>query len=294
MCLRTPSWPTLTVAAASPHKSWGSPAESWPSVHPPLTEASLRWKSTRPGGSDMKRIHTLFIALMLGAAAAAGLLAATRTVDLGRATSPRPASAQAIAAAPQSSTEPSMRSKLHSRSGLPSCQRFRMHGTPAWPASTTRRRRAGSYTFARRPQSTRRRRRTRTTTPSTKRTRARMTSHVARLYALAGAILVFLVTWAAAAAHPWQPAQRATATDPRVAALVLREQRLRSESAHVQQIVDRRWAHYRQALAKRKKEIAAAKQQQQAWLAAAASSSASVAPSVRVVTLPPVTTTKTS
>jgi hypothetical protein len=45
----------------------------------------------------MKRIHTLFIALMLGAAAAAGLLAATRTVDLGRATSPNPASAQAIA-----------------------------------------------------------------------------------------------------------------------------------------------------------------------------------------------------
>lgn len=46
----------------------------------------------------MKRIHTLFIALMLGAAAAAGLLAATRTVDLGRATSPNPASAQTIAA----------------------------------------------------------------------------------------------------------------------------------------------------------------------------------------------------
>ena len=46
----------------------------------------------------MKRIHTLFIALMLGVAAAAGLLAATRTVDLGRATSPNPASAQTIAA----------------------------------------------------------------------------------------------------------------------------------------------------------------------------------------------------
>ena len=46
----------------------------------------------------MKRIHTLFIALMLGAAAAAGLLAATRTVDLSRATSPNPDSAQALAA----------------------------------------------------------------------------------------------------------------------------------------------------------------------------------------------------
>ena len=294
MCLRTPSWPTLTVVAASPHKSWGSPAESWPSVHPPLTEASLRWKSTRPGGSDMKRIHTLFIALMLGAAAAAGLLAATRTVDLGRATSPNPASAQAIAArsAKLDRTERALQAALAKRPPkLPKVPHAR---TPASPASTTRRRRAGSCTFARRPQSARRRSRTRTTTPSTKRTRARMTSHVARLYALAGAILVFLVTWAAAAAHPWQPAQRATATDPRVAALVLREQRLRSESVHVQQIVDRRWAHYRHALAKRKKEIAAAKKQQQAWLAAAASSSASGAPSVRVVTLPPLTTTKTS
>jgi hypothetical protein len=46
----------------------------------------------------MKRIHTLFIALMLGAAAAAGLLAATRTVDIGQAASPKPASTQALAA----------------------------------------------------------------------------------------------------------------------------------------------------------------------------------------------------
>jgi hypothetical protein len=46
----------------------------------------------------MKRVHTLFIALMLGAAASAGVLAATRTVDLGEAASPNPASAQAIAA----------------------------------------------------------------------------------------------------------------------------------------------------------------------------------------------------
>jgi hypothetical protein len=46
----------------------------------------------------MKRMHTLFIALMLGAAAAAGLLAATRTVDIGRAASPAQPSAQALAA----------------------------------------------------------------------------------------------------------------------------------------------------------------------------------------------------
>jgi hypothetical protein len=46
----------------------------------------------------MKRVHTLFIALMLGGAAAAGLLAATRTVDIGQAASPNPASAGALAA----------------------------------------------------------------------------------------------------------------------------------------------------------------------------------------------------
>jgi hypothetical protein len=120
-----------------------------------------------------------------------------------------------------------------------------------------------------------------------------MTNHVARLYALAGAILVFLVAWAAAAAHPWQQTQRVEATDPRVAALALREKHLRRESVRVQETVDRRWAHYRHALAKRKKEIAAAKTQQQAWLAAAASP-ASGAPSVRVVTLSPLTTTKSS
>ena len=121
-----------------------------------------------------------------------------------------------------------------------------------------------------------------------------MTNHVARLYAVAGAILVFLVAWAGAAAHPWQQTHHAQATDPRVAALQLREKRLRNESVRVQRIVDRRWARYRHALAQRKKEIAAAKKQQQAWAAAAASSSASAAPSVHVVTLPPLTTTKTS
>ena len=120
-----------------------------------------------------------------------------------------------------------------------------------------------------------------------------MTNHGARLYALAGAILVFLVAWAAAAAHPWQQTHRAQALDPRVAALQVREKRLRNESVRVQRIVDRRWAHYRDALAKRKKEIAAVKKEQQAW-AAATATSAAPAPSVHVVTLAPLTTTKTS
>jgi hypothetical protein len=46
----------------------------------------------------VKHRHIIFIALMLGAAAAAGLLAATRTVDMGRAASTPQLSDQAIAA----------------------------------------------------------------------------------------------------------------------------------------------------------------------------------------------------
>jgi hypothetical protein len=46
----------------------------------------------------LKRLHTLVIALVLGAAAAAGLLAATRTVDLGAANATPSSSNAAVAA----------------------------------------------------------------------------------------------------------------------------------------------------------------------------------------------------
>jgi hypothetical protein len=118
-----------------------------------------------------------------------------------------------------------------------------------------------------------------------------MTSHVARLYAFAGALLVFLLTWAVVAAHPWAASKAAT-NDPRVAKLALREQRLRLEQVRVQRIVDRRWARYRTALAARQGEIAATKAQQAA--AAPAASAPTAAPSVRVVTLPPLTSTQSS
>ena len=120
-----------------------------------------------------------------------------------------------------------------------------------------------------------------------------MTNHIARLYALAGAILVFLLTWAIVAAHPWQTTSNATSRDPRLAQLALREQRLRHEQVRVQRIVDRRWARYRTALAARKREIAAARAQQQAVPASPAATTAS-APAVRVVTLPPLTSTQSS
>ena len=105
-----------------------------------------------------------------------------------------------------------------------------------------------------------------------------MTNHVGRLYALAVALLVFFVTWAAVAARPWAPSSHGT--DPRLKALAAREQRLRHESLVVRRIVQHRWAVYRVQLKKRNA--------QRAQLAAAPP------PPVRVVNLPPVTITRTS
>lgn len=112
-----------------------------------------------------------------------------------------------------------------------------------------------------------------------------MTSHVGRLYASALALLVFFVIWATVAAKPW--VHSSSHANPQLAALAAREQRLRHESLVVRRVVRKRWAVYRVELRKRKAQIAAA---QQAQLAAAVAS----APSVHVVTLPPLTVTRTS
>jgi hypothetical protein len=106
-----------------------------------------------------------------------------------------------------------------------------------------------------------------------------MTSHVARLYALVAGVFAFFVAWAAVVAHPWQT--QTTAQDPRVAALAARQERVHVESLRAQRIVSGRWAAYRAALAKRN----AANQPAAAPTAA---------PSVRVVTLPPLTVTRVS
>jgi hypothetical protein len=109
-----------------------------------------------------------------------------------------------------------------------------------------------------------------------------MTSHVGRLYALAVALLVLFLTWTAVAAQPWvAPAGQ----DPRLAALAAREQRVRSQSIAVRNIVQHRWAVYRAQLRTRNREIAAAKHTR---------ALAAQAPSVRIVTLPPLTVTRTS
>lgn len=125
-----------------------------------------------------------------------------------------------------------------------------------------------------------------------------MTNHVVRLYAFAGALLVLFLTWAAIAARPWAAHVPAKA-DPRWAALAAREQKLRHESIVVQRVVAKRWRVYRVQLAARQRAISAAAQRHRQQLAAAAPSYAAPAagystPSVRVVTLPPVTVTRTS
>jgi len=93
-----------------------------------------------------------------------------------------------------------------------------------------------------------------------------MTSQVGRLYAAAIAILVFFVIWATVSARPWKTA----APDPRLQQLALRRQALKRETTLVNQV-----------LALRAK-------------AAASTSSTAAKHAVRVVTLPPLTITRTS
>jgi hypothetical protein len=135
-----------------------------------------------------------------------------------------------------------------------------------------------------------------------------MTNHVVRLYAFAAALLVFFLTWAAIAARPWA-SHRSAKADPRWAALATREQRLHHEAIAVRRVVNRRWHVYRVQLVARRHAIASAVQRHRQALAAAraaaaavsatpspptSSGSTSYAPSVRVVTLPPITITRTS
>jgi hypothetical protein len=115
-----------------------------------------------------------------------------------------------------------------------------------------------------------------------------MTSHVGRLYALAFALVLFFLTWAVVAARPWAT----PAADPRLKALAAREVRLRHEARVVNRVVARRWAVYRKELRARKLQIAAAKTRIAQQAASFPAPSAS--PSVRVVTLPPLTITRTS
>ncbi len=121
---------------------------------------------------------------------------------------------------------------------------------------------------------------------------AEMTSHHARLYGLALALVVFFLAWAVVAAHPWATA----ASDPRLKTLGTREAELRHEAKLVRQVVATRWAHYRVQLKLRRVEIAkvaasnAAAAAQQSVVAAAPAAAAPV----QVVNLPAHVITRTS
>ena len=115
-----------------------------------------------------------------------------------------------------------------------------------------------------------------------------MASHTGRLYTLALGLVVFFLAWAVVAAHPWG----ATASDPRLKTLAAREAQLRQQAKLVNRIVALRWAAYRSELKARQAQIAAAKAQ--ASQLASVSSVASSSGGVRVVTLPPLTITRTS
>ncbi len=137
-----------------------------------------------------------------------------------------------------------------------------------------------------------------------------MTNHVARLYALATSLIVFFAVWLAVSAHPWSQTAKATpAGDPQIAGLMARERRLRAETRRVNLIVHRRYAAYRRALRHRDRVNAAIRAQHNHQLAAAHqaalaaqsvvaaptySSAVAAPPAVRVVTLPPVASTRTS
>ena len=100
---------------------------------------------------------------------------------------------------------------------------------------------------------------------------ASMTNHVGRLYAAAIGVLVLFLSWAAVAAHPWATPKASS----QLQLIALREQALKRETALVNTILRQR--------------AAAAKASTQPISATPAAQ-----PSVRVVTLPPLTITKTS
>lgn len=78
-----------------------------------------------------------------------------------------------------------------------------------------------------------------------------MTSHIGRLYVIAGAMLVLFLGWAAVAAHPWDT----TPVDPRVAALDARRAQVRHDAAEAKRVVALRWKRYEARLAVRRRAV---------------------------------------
>lgn len=145
------------------------------------------------------------------------------------------------------------------------------------------------------------------------------TNQTARLVALLLTFVAFLALCGAIAARPFgrKPKPR---PDARVVALAARERHLRHEAVVVRQLVRRRWIVYRHRLKARRAEIATVRRRHAEALAAAAARAAAASttayvgpsstagptsavggsrvvtlpPQVRIVSLPPVTQTRTS
>jgi hypothetical protein len=93
-----------------------------------------------------------------------------------------------------------------------------------------------------------------------------MTNNFGRVYAITLTIVVFFLSWAIIAARPWVSAPEAK-TDPRIAALNVRERRLHKDAVEIRTIVQKRWTVYHSQLVRRKHLIAVRKKAQQAYLA---------------------------
>jgi hypothetical protein len=125
-----------------------------------------------------------------------------------------------------------------------------------------------------------------------------------RLYVFSITLLLFFVLWAVIAARPWAAVH--SGANPALEALKVRERHLRHEARVVERTVRRRWAGYRRRLHAREAQIRALEQRHAAQLAAANVSAVgtatgtatasystatsrvvTLAPQVRVVTLPP-------
>jgi hypothetical protein len=140
-----------------------------------------------------------------------------------------------------------------------------------------------------------------------------MTSHALRLYVASVTLLVFFVLWAVVAAKPWASTSGHAAPDPRLVALRRRQRHLERETRIVKLQVDRRWHEYSRRLRRRESLIHTLERRHAAQVAAAtaAASAASAyrapsvsgtpaaqvvapAPQVRVVSLPPATSSGSS
>jgi hypothetical protein len=112
-----------------------------------------------------------------------------------------------------------------------------------------------------------------------------VTSHVGRFWAMAIALVVFFILWASISAKPWASSGP---TDPRLAALQAREQKVQTRAIAAQQLLNRRWAAYRASILRQKGSLSA---QQQAQLATAPAGPSVI---VKVSGAQPVTRSTTS